>query len=329
MVVCIHAPFPPQISNFVIPLSRNAVPVFFMITGYYYSYTKERKAERKQLFKLFRLVIVASLLFFAWDLVNCWIANEPISSIFDWINNKKLIQNIVFFNFAPFAGHLWYVNATIYVLLVVFLFEKFWPRQKLYPLIPLLILGNLILGTYAPVLLGQSIKNLVTRNFLFIGLPFFLIGDLIYTRQIKVKATTAMILSLLFGLVATVEGVLLNAFEINGPGEYYFGNTFSAVFAFLFTLQYTPKSNTPYHQALYYIGAKLSTNIYILHPMVIEVLGCAISFFGRLFRPTYGLFYIQPIVAYVTTVIIVWGYQWCIMVFKRKFRSVQYTRNVN
>lgn len=322
MVVCLHAPFPEQISNVVTPLSRNAVPLFFMISGYYYSQTKERKGERKQLFKLFRLVIASSILFLVWNLVNCWIANEPISSIFDWLDNKKAIQNVLFFNMSPFSDHLWYVNALIYVLLGIFLFEKVSSRQKLYPLIPLLILVNLVLGSYAAVILGLAPKNLITRNFLFVGFPFFLIGDLIYTRQIKMKASTSLVLALVFGLAAVLEHNVLNSLALNACDELYCGNAFSAVFMLLFALQYNKNSNSQFHRVLYYIGEKLSTNIYILHPIVVALLGIVIDFCGRFFRPFYGLYYIQPILVYVATVIITWGYQWFITALKRNFRSV-------
>ena len=61
MVVSIHSPFPGLLGDIFIPLARIAVPIFFMITGYYYSHTKEHKKEKKQIIKLLKLCVSANI----------------------------------------------------------------------------------------------------------------------------------------------------------------------------------------------------------------------------------------------------------------------------
>ena len=36
LIVCIHVPFPGEIGAYFITLTRIAVPIFFMITGFFY-----------------------------------------------------------------------------------------------------------------------------------------------------------------------------------------------------------------------------------------------------------------------------------------------------
>lgn len=54
LVVCIHAPFPGIVGDYFTALSRVAVPIFFMITGYYYAYTVKQNKSINQIIKIFK-----------------------------------------------------------------------------------------------------------------------------------------------------------------------------------------------------------------------------------------------------------------------------------
>ena len=41
LVICIHIPFPGSVGAIITPLARIAVPIFFMITGYFYNRTSK------------------------------------------------------------------------------------------------------------------------------------------------------------------------------------------------------------------------------------------------------------------------------------------------
>ena len=45
LIVCIHVPFPGVIGKYFTALTRIAVPVFFMITGYFYFDVEEKTAR--------------------------------------------------------------------------------------------------------------------------------------------------------------------------------------------------------------------------------------------------------------------------------------------
>ena len=57
LIVCIHAPFPGVIGEYFKALTRIAVPVFFMITGYFYFDVEEKHGEIRQIKKIFNLVL--------------------------------------------------------------------------------------------------------------------------------------------------------------------------------------------------------------------------------------------------------------------------------
>ena len=130
MVICIHAPFPDIIGNIITPLTRIAVPLFLMITGYYYSCVTERKNEKKQLIKILRLFVGANFLFFAWSLLTSCLSGDSLITNISNMFSMKSILKFVLLNESPFAVHLWYLGAILYVLLIIYVFEKKWDRQK-------------------------------------------------------------------------------------------------------------------------------------------------------------------------------------------------------
>ena len=62
LIVCIHVPFPGRVGAYFTSLTRIAVPIFFMITGYFYSDTVARHKEKQQIKKIFCLVVEANIL---------------------------------------------------------------------------------------------------------------------------------------------------------------------------------------------------------------------------------------------------------------------------
>ena len=67
LIVCIHVPFPGVIGEYFTALTRIAVPVFFMITGYFYFDVEEKNGETRQIKKIFKLVLEANVLYLLWD----------------------------------------------------------------------------------------------------------------------------------------------------------------------------------------------------------------------------------------------------------------------
>lgn len=307
MVICIHVPFPGIVGTIITPLTRIAVPLFFMITGYYYSSTKERNRVNKQFYKIIQLFVGANLLYMLWNLFKACILNHSVTIELSRMFSVKSMLKFILLNESPFGGHLWYLGAILYVLLIVLLFEKKWNREKLYPIVPFLLVADLVFGKYSLLLFGQTIPYILVRNFLCVGLPYFLIGDWIYTRNITIAPNKARTYILVFSLLTLVERILLGVFSLNAERDHYISTTFFAVFAFLLASQHEEINANKGLSIFCSIGAKLSTSIYILHPIVIAVVGKVIAYISS-HLPFMGVCYayIAPFAVFIITAIVSW-----------------------
>ncbi len=325
MVICIHAPFSGRPGEWVKAVSSIAVPVFFMITGYFYTHTKEMGNEKKQILKIVRLYISSGILYFVWDLVNTCLTGGVMTDWLAGLFNAKARLYFVLLNLSPVGVHLWYLLAIIYVLLIVFFFEKKWNRQKLYPLIPVLILGNLMIEHCASDMFGQPVKNIWTRNFLFTGLPYFLIGDMIFTRQIAIKPCKSFLLALVFTCTTVLERVMINMWRNGIIYDHYYSTAFLSFFVFMLAVHSNCDSRNKCTQVLSNFGKTFSTEIYILHPIVIDVFRVSVGYLIAYSRIFYAYYYLETIVVFVCTTVLVWGIHHIKKVAKTK--SVQYRSN--
>ena len=93
--------------------------------------------------------------------------------------NFENLKYFILFNSLPFGTHLWYLFSLIYVYIIYYIFKILFKNDKiLYIFIPLLLIMCIIIEylVFSGFIFYQ---NIVIRNFLFIGLPFFMLGNLI------------------------------------------------------------------------------------------------------------------------------------------------------
>ena len=95
----------------------------------------------------------------------------------------KAILKFLLFNYTSIEGHLWYLSALIYVLVLAFLLDKYKSRRILYPIIPILILCDLSFGKYSLLIWGREFPLMCIRNWLFVGIPYFFLGDMLKTSR--------------------------------------------------------------------------------------------------------------------------------------------------
>lgn len=261
LVICIHISYKDDIGHIVTPLCRIAVPIFFMITGFFYY--KTSKKPLKQIRKVLLLIILANLLYFIIGIVMNGSATIP---------TKEDIINLFVYNSSPFSFHLWYLNALLYVLIIAYLSDKFKIRKYLYFSIPVLLIVNIIYGQYSLVLLDKDLDPIYMRNYLFMGLPYFLLGDLIYRYKDKLQEKCTLkklgALICIFAVTTVLEEWILNNAKKDSIGEIYISTTFLAIAIFIFAIKAKQVSNT---NVLAIAGRKYSTYIYILHVFFINL----------------------------------------------------------
>lgn len=285
LIVCIHAQFPGAFGKYFVALARSAVPVFFMITGFFYSQTAMKNRTVKQIKKIFGLVIGSNLFYLLWNtavnLTNPAAAEAYFSKCFSL---KSAIEFLVF-DESPFAEHLWYLSAVLYVLVIIMIADKIFGRQRLYPLAPVLLLAGLCLGKYSGLLFGREFSVVYSRNFLFVGLPCFLIGDMLWQYRDKIQGLRGAHKKLPWLWVAVFTATtLLERFMIVSSGaytagDYYISTTLLACALFAAALQCPAEARLINAMAL--IGRKHSAMIYIIHPAFVRLL-YLLLFSGRL-----------------------------------------------
>ena len=296
LIVCIHVPFPGKVGAYFTTLTRVAVPVFFMITGYFYLDTVERHKEKRQIKKILYLVIEANMLFFIWNIALNVLRKENIVAYIRSIYTGKNILEFLALNESLLAGHLWYLGAILYVLVIVLLMDRFNCKKVLYYLTPVLLIADLVFGKYSLLIFHREFPYILVRNFLCVGIPYFCIGNLIREKRSSEKWNKKVLRALIvvFAITSLTERFALVNAGLNATRDHYLSTTFLAICLFVYTL----KSNWN-NKGLAVIGRKYSTWLYIMHPIFITVFSMIVGKLG--IKSIYRC--IAPIVVYCATLV--------------------------
>lgn len=165
LVVLLHIKTP--WTEYILPITRAAVPCFFIISGYFLYQEDEQSLQRikRSFVKVGTILLWSSVLYALFKLITTSI-NISYRDIIDF----------VLFNVNPFGYHLWYLSAYMYVLVIFYICVKEHVVNLLFIVSPLLLLADLILGKYSLLTLGIELNYIYIRNFLFVGIPYFSIG---------------------------------------------------------------------------------------------------------------------------------------------------------
>lgn len=302
LIVCIHCPFPGAFGQYFTAFARIGVPIFFMITGYFYSDIVERNREGVQVRKIVELIVEANLLYLAWNCFYAVISGNGIISYLTQTITAKNMAKFVLLNVSPFNGHLWYLGAILYVLLIMAVVDRLGMRKVLYIAIPILLTGDLVLGKYSILLLHREFPYIFVRNFLYVGLPYFCIGILLREIRSIVEIKILAGCTLLFSMTTLLERYCLISVDMNPVRDHYISTTFLAITAFLlFREFYQKRGLSKIEKLISFVGWKYSTWIYIIHPIFITALSVIAHKLGL-----YGAYQlIAPVVAYIVSIVFV------------------------
>ena len=266
LIVCIHVPFPGRVGAYFTALTRIAVPIFFMITGYFYSDAVARHKEKRQIKKILYLVVEANVLFFIWNIALNILRRENIVAYIRSIFTGMNLLKFFLLNESPLAGHLWYLGAILYVLGIVLLVDKFNCQKILYCLTPVLLITDLVLGKYSLLIFHREFPYILVRNFLCVGIPYFCIGNFIREKRCSEKwnGKTLRVLILVFAITSLAERFVLVNVGLNATRDHYISTTLLSICLFVYAL----KSNWR-NERVAVIGRKYSTWLYIIHPIFI------------------------------------------------------------
>lgn len=278
-VVLIHCQFPGRFGAYIGGLLKFAVPVFFMISGYYAVNNSGEYKLKKKLYHILNLAILAELLYSVFELIKIVLKGENVASyIIDTINPSSIFGFIVFND--PFtSSHLWFLWALIYCYITLWLMRKLNVNEVV--LVVLAIVGLLcffvsgellvILGlpykfmiNFGNIQYGYAVFNL----YLCRALPFFIVGYVIRNIHPRiVLSKTYLIMFLGFNVLAVIERLNF------GWLQYYVGSFGVSIMVFLCAIE---KSDIPIKNQMLLIlakiGEKYSDFVYIIHLLVQSVI---------------------------------------------------------
>ena len=262
-VVFIHCSFPSPVGGMMNGLARFAVPLFFMVSGYF-AYGRPETVIRRRMGKTFRVFLGANLVYFFWSLFLLYqdgeLAGRAVAEFF----SPASFWRFILWNQSPFMYHLWFLGALLYCYLFYSLLLRFQLEERVYILIPLCLAANLILGEGLGIL-GSKVPVFYMRNFWVTGLPFFLWGHWFAGKQKKLSTRPG------FLVCAAAAGACLSMGEMlaSGGAELYLGTIVAVGSLFLFALQ---KPALGRGSLLAHIGEKDSQHIYLWQVIVYYII---------------------------------------------------------
>lgn len=257
LVVIIHTGFTGYVGLGINAFARIAVPLFFMITGYYLPTMTDEKF-RKHLIKIIYLTVFSTLFYILISYIQSHVGSDVSSDWFAQTFSMKRILIWLFFNEFIFAGHLWYFYALLYVLVIVHITRKLGKMNILYVAIPFLFLGNYLLSFFGYI---------YYRNFLFTGLPYVLLGCLFRIYEKRLLEVFNKSHTLIIGLVVMCICLGIEIFVYKMAGsfvrrDHYFFTLPMVACVFILALRNPHWGSGSF---LTLAGKRYSAYIYILH----------------------------------------------------------------
>lgn len=263
VVVFIHFKFSGLTGDIVDALARFAVPVFFMISGYFaYSNSIEKLISKmKNIIKIYFLGAVIYICFYGiLALYDVGIKGAMWYCIL-YFNPMSIVKFIVF-NVPRSSEHLWFLVALIYVYGLHYFFVKWKIKDCVYLWIGVVLLAiHLLLGVGLSSI-GIVIPPCVIRNFLFMGYPFYCIGMLIRKNEDLVHKKITYKRAMILILIGVIETVI--SYFICGGNELYIGSVLVAVALLIISLK---TKEIQINEKIIKLS-QTSTGIYLIHIMV-------------------------------------------------------------
>lgn len=298
LIVTIHIMFPGNLGVFFKAFSRFAVPVFFMVSGYFsYNAIENRNylKLRNRIVKLLKIYIPSAILYFVVELLI-----RDRSIWFDYIKESICLSSLIkliLFNKPLFNTPLWFLLALIYCYLLIMLLLKFNKLKVMEVLTPILLVVSILFFDIILGVINIEISQLIVRNFLLMGMPFVCIGYFLKMNENRLSGINN--LALLSTLILGFAVFIIEYLFLYNMSELYFGSSIIAVSLFILCIRDNRQQKS--NKFFAYIS-DASLTIYIVHSPLSNVCNKLIDKTGM--NRTVAFEYIYPIVIILLSIII-------------------------
>ena len=262
-VVLIHCTLPGVPGEIIKGIARFAVPLFFLISGYF-AYGREDAVLRRREIHILRLYVGAVAVYYLWAAIRYFLSQRTFAQMGAELfpDGGRTVSDLLLFNRTAMAPHLWFMGALVYCYLFYRLLARKRLEERGYLLIPVLLAANLLLGE-GRGLTGIAVPVRWIRSFWLTGFPFFLWGSWFACREKQ----GVLQLHRGAGMALVAGGMLLSSVEClwSGYDELYVGSILTAGGLFSLALAFADLGKG---SLLARIGERDSANIYLWHMLL-------------------------------------------------------------
>ena len=262
-VVLIHCTLPGVPGEIIKGIARFAVPLFFLISGYF-AYGREDAVLRRREIHILRLYVGAVAVYYLWAAIRYFLSQRTFAQMGAELfpDGGRTVSDLLFFNRTAMAPHLWFMGALVYCYLFYRLLARKRLEERGYLLISVLLAANLLLGE-GRGLTGIAVPVRWIRSFWLTGFPFFLWGSWFacWEKQGGLQLHRGA------GMALVAGGMLLSSVEClwSGYDELYVGSILTAGGMFSLALAFADLGKG---SLLARIGERDSANIYLWHMLL-------------------------------------------------------------
>lgn len=300
-VIIMHCSFPGTLGKCINYLFKFAVPIFFMISGYFLNKNDLSKKLKYKILKTMKLLIIAELFYLIFNLVLSFFGIIQIDDLL--LKSNDIIINV--FTGTFFNGTLWFLYSLLYSYIIIYIFRNTMIKRRRIFIISLFLL---VLHIIVRIILKSiDIYDVrIFRSCILYGLPFMMIGYYFNSQKGKLVQLSLSKTSIIFmcGYILS----LLEYFVFKQSLDFYFGTIISSIVLFVYCISNKELIKNKITSLLCFIGEKLSMYVYIIHLAVITL----VSFISK----NIIYLYLKPILAIIVSLIL--SYIYYLLKEKRK-----------
>lgn len=252
--------FPGGVGRVVKHLARFAVPLFFMISGYYAFDYEDYDSFVFRVKKILKILIPGMIVYFIYNMQLNMKEGVELNSFLRSLISRTNLEQILIYGYPAaytWVGHLWYLIALIQVYAFYML------KRNMKAIVPCLLLGVVFFTELRAFLLDINISTIYYRNAWFTGIPLFYMGYLLKGEQLRNFLCTKYRINII--LISSLALMVLEYFLC--PGLEIYLSSIMLAFGLLVYGIYNPNL-----KFLDYIGRRYSQYIYVYHYIVHFVL---------------------------------------------------------